>query len=143
MAVLTDILVAPESDVPAIILQWPGTKSWAALESTGLDGIMLSELADALGDSKLAEEIAGLGPASFADEVSGPWVYVLPFGFRDQIADLPAPELEAMATAWAEREEAKAMGLSPQVAASLLSEIHSLAIAASKSGQPLLLWISL
>ncbi len=49
MVVLTDILVAPVHDTPAIISEWPGVKRWPAIEATGLDGLVLKDLAAALG----------------------------------------------------------------------------------------------
>lgn len=143
MAVLTDILIAPEHDVPAIVAQWPGAKNWPALQTTGLDWLILAELAEALDQAPLAQAMEQLDPASSADEVNGPWVYVLPMPLRDTIAALGPDRLGPVAKAWAGREEADAAGLTPADAERLLRDIHALAIRARDEGKPMLLWISL
>ena len=143
MAVLTDILMAPASEAPAIIAQWPAEKRWPAFQTTGLDWLVLADLAEALGQSRLAREIEGLRPSSFADERQGPWVYVLPTVFRDQIADMAPDETGVVAKSWGDKEETRERGLTPQIAEGVLRELRALATRARDGQQPLLLWISL
>jgi len=143
MAVLTDILIAPEHDVPAIMAEWPGAKKWLALETTGLDGLMLTELAEAFDQPVLARAIEDLAPSAAADEAAGPWVYVLPIDFRDRVAGISKPDLGTIAKSWAEREEASLMGLTPEIAEGLLRDLQNLATEAQAREEPLLLWVSL
>jgi hypothetical protein len=143
MAVLTDILIAPAHDAPAIIANWPGAKNWPGLQTTGLDALVLSELATALGQSTLATAIEELDPYTSADEANGPWLYVLPTELRDHLASLAADDLGPIARAWAQQEEATARGMTEDDAARLLSQIQSLAVTAQDGQKPMLLWISL
>lgn len=143
MAVLTDILIAPEQDAPAIIDEWPASKSWPGLQTTGLDALVLAELADALGQSDLARSIEDLDPHSFKDEANGPWLYVLPNALRDHLANIPRDNLASTAKAWSEQEEASARGMTETDAERLLQQIQSLAVTARDSQNPMLLWISL
>ncbi|TDK31263.1 hypothetical protein E2F50_20175 [Rhizobium deserti] len=143
MAVLTDILVAPAADAPAIISEWPNSKKWPALQTTGLDWLVLADLAEALGQSALAQSIENLDPSSSADETQGPWVYVLPTELRDHIASIASSDLSTVAEAWSDKGEANARGLTAKDAERLLLEIQPLAVAARDSGKPMLLWVSL
>ncbi|AMU98501.1 hypothetical protein TP47_00350 (plasmid) [Xanthomonas citri pv. aurantifolii] len=143
MAVLTDILVAPAHDAPAIISEWPGEKRWPAIEATGLDGLVFEELAVALGHPRLAEAIQDLDPSSFADEANGPWVYVLPTELREQLVVLLPEDFARVSKAWSQGEEARGRGLTPEIAEGLLRQLHSLANRAHQEDRALLLWISL
>lgn len=146
MAVLTDILIAPTQDAPAIIANWPGAKNWPGLQTTGLDALVLSDLAEALGQSALAIAIAiaieELDPHSFK-EANGPWLYVLPNDLRDHLANLKADDLGPIARIWSEQEEAIARGMTEDDAARLLLQIQSLATTARDDQKPMLLWVSL
>ncbi|MGZ2506082.1 hypothetical protein EHI47_38925 [Rhizobium leguminosarum] len=143
MAVLTDIVIASANDAPAIIAQWPGSKMWPGLQTTGLDGLVLADLAEALGQVNLARSIEDLDPSAFADEANGPWVYVLPNELRDHLANIDASDLDRVAQVWAEKEEASARGLTAQDAQRLLLEIQPLAAVARDGQKPMLLWISM
>lgn len=143
MAVLTDILIAPTHDAPAIIANWPGAKNWPGLQTTGLDALVLSDLAVALAQTTLATAIEELDPYSSADEANGPWLYVLPNELRDHLATLTADDLGPIAKSWSEQEEAIARGMTEEDAARLLSQIQSLAVTARNDQKPMLLWVSL
>jgi hypothetical protein len=143
MAVLTDILVAPAHEAPAIVSEWPGEKRWPAIETTGLDALILEELAVALGNPLLAEAMQDLDPSSFGDQADGPWVYVLPMEFRNQIAGLSAEDYARVSKAWCEGEEASGQGLTLDIAEDLLRQLHTIAVRAREKNHPLLLWISL
>lgn len=142
MAVLTDILVAPEVDIPAIVEQWPGVKNWPSFQASGLDSLVLSDLAAALGRSALAQSVEEIDPASFRNEASGPWLYVLPAEFRDQIAAIPSDRTSAVAKAWSQGEEASDRGMTAQDAERLLVAIQGLATKARDEQKPMLLWVS-
>ncbi|WP_105436354.1 hypothetical protein [Neorhizobium tomejilense] len=143
MAVLTDILVAPATDAPAIISEWPNSKRWPSLQTTGLDWLVLADLAEALGQAALARSIENLEASSSADETKGPWVYVLPTELRDHIASIASIDLSTIAEAWSDKEEAKARGLTAQDAQRLLLEIQPLAVSARDGQKPMLLWVSM
>lgn len=143
MAILTDIVVASANDAPAIIARWPGSKLWPGLQTTGLDGLVLADLAEAFGQVDLARSIEDLAPSAFADKANGPWVYVLPNELRDQLANIAASDLGKVAQIWANKEEASARGLTAQDAQRLLLEIQALAVVARDGQIPLLLWISM
>lgn len=143
MAVLTDLLVAPATDATAIIEEWPATRRWLAFQSTGLDTILLAELAEALAEPDLVDAIEALEPLAFADEAGGPWIYLLPEKLRDRLADLTGESIAEVASIWAGREQATNLGLSADIAQDLLHRMQDLASEARKSGHPLLLWISL
>jgi hypothetical protein len=143
MAVLTDILIAPTQDAPAIIANWPVAKNWPGLQTTGLDALVLSDLAEALGQSALAIAIEELDPHSFNDEANGPWLYVLPNDLRDHLANLKADDLGPIARTWSQQEEAMARGMTEDDATRLLLQIQSLATTARNDQKPMLLWVSL
>lgn len=142
MAVLTDILIAPPNDASAIVAQWPGSKNWPAFETTGLDALVLAELAEALDRPSLATAIRNLAPSA-GDNADGPWVFVLPTEFRDRIAGIPAGRIGALAQAWSDKEETRAGGLTSQAAEQLVLGLQALAARARDGQKPLLLWISL
>lgn len=143
MAVLTDIIVAPTTEVPAIIAEWPGTKRWPVFETTGLDLLVLADLALALKRPIEATAIDEQTPAASADESEGPWLYVLPGGLRDSIAALGSSDIPAVADAWAKGEEAENRGLTTDIAERLLAQIQKLAAQARAEDKPLLLWMAM
>lgn len=143
MAILTDIIVAQATDAPAIIAEWPGEKRWPALETTGLDYLLLSELAAALKEKALANTIETLDPSSSANEADGPWLYILPIELRDRMADLLPADVGAVATGWSKGEEAVNRGLAPADAERMVQAIQKLAIRARDEGKPMMLWISM
>jgi hypothetical protein len=115
----------------------------AGLQTTGLDALVLSDLAEALGQSALAIAIEELEPHSFKDEANGPWLYVLPNDLRDHLANLKADDLGPIARTWSQQEEAMARGMTEEDAARLLLQIQSLATTARNDQKPMLLWVSL
>lgn len=143
MAVLTDIIIAPAADVPAIIHEWPGKKRWSAFETSGLDWLVLADLASALLQPGIARSIEEQDPSAEADSSDGPWLYVLPTEFRDRIADIGATELDAVAAAWSGGEEASNRGLDTEPAKRLLLEIRRMAVQARSEQKPILLWVSM
>lgn len=143
VAVLTDILIAPEAEAPAIIAQWPASRGWPSLQTTGLDWLLLSDLANALNQPELAQSLEELGPSVSVDDANGPWIYVLPTGLRDAVAGIARDDLGAVAASWAEGEEATARDLTAQDAERLLVEIQALALRARGEQKPMLLWVSL
>lgn len=143
MAVLTDIIIASTNDVPAIVADWPGEKRWPAFETSGLEYLLLSELAVALQRATLAHTIETLDPTVSVSETDGPWLYVVPTELRDLIAEVPPCEIGAVARRWSEGEEAVDRGLSHEDAERLILAIQKLAVKARGEGKPMLLWVSM
>lgn len=143
MSVLTDILLAPVSEAPRVLSDWPRDKRWPAVATPGLDTLVLEDLAVAMGREQLAQAIQELDPSCFDDEAQGPWIYVLPVALRDALATLAPQEVGKLAKAWSAGEEAGARGLTPLVAEGLLHALQALAVRARGEGLPMLLWMSL
>ena len=113
------------------------------LEATGLDLLVLADLALALKRPIEATAINEQTPAASADEAEGPWLYVLPVGLRDSIAAIGPADIPTVADAWAKGEEAENRGLTTDIAERLLAQIQKLAVQAHAEEKPLLLWISM
>lgn len=143
MAVLTDIIIAHPADAPSIIAEWPAQKRWPAFETSGLDWLVLSDLALALKQPALSKAVDEQSPVASADETDGPWLYVVPTDLRDLIASIGLEDMPAVAKSWAIGEEAANRGLTEEVAQSLLMEIQKLAIRARAESKPMLVWISM
>lgn len=143
MAVLTDIIIAHPADALAIIAEWPTHKRWPALETSGIDWLVLSDLVLALRQPALSRSIDEQSPMVSVDETDGPWLYLLPSDLRDLMASIGPVDMPAVAKAWANGAEAVNRGLTEDVAKSLLVEIQKLAVRARLENKPMLLWISM
>jgi hypothetical protein len=148
MGVLSELVVADESDAEAIAASDNPTRDWDGISWKTIDAIKLSTLWAILGDSSLGvEEVMGRArqfPRLSRRTEDGPWVMGVPCRLIDLLAGLDGEDearLVQVAEAWAVTEEFQ--GWEPSEVREVLRDIVDLADTARLEGKGLLLWMSL
>jgi hypothetical protein len=142
MALLTDILIASDTDAGAIFERYPAQKNWPAVELRGLDNTKLAALLRAFGDAEDASMLEGEGCIAVSSE-GGPWVFLLPDSFRDRLANSTARNSSDIAARWVQDEELAFDGWSAADVAPLVDILRSHASQAAAASKKLVLWMSL
>jgi len=142
MAVLSDLLVAPEQQTNAVLISQRPAKQWTAAEWKGLSEINFEQLWAIL--DKRPYDLSRLKQfKTLTKSADGPWVIVFPHQLTRQIAGLPKEALASISKAWAASEEFRLDKLPEPDVFILLSDVHRLAVLAVKEKKALMLWVSL
>jgi hypothetical protein len=142
MGLLTDILIAPETDGTTIFQQYPQRRDWPALELKGLDNMKLASLLRALGEDAEASELEGERYLA-ASTTDGPWVFLLPNPLCARLAQVDQSETADIAARWVKDEELVFDEWSAEDVAPLIDMLRSHAAKAAESHKRLFLWMSL
>jgi hypothetical protein len=137
MGILTNLLIANESDSQLLA---EDTGTFSAYEKVSLNGLTNVEL------ESLAEIILGqIIELELRGEASenGPWVFVLPTKLTTTLAELLNKDLSSIAVQWTSTDELSRGGVSPKIAQQALSEVINLAVKAVAVKKELLLSVGL
>jgi hypothetical protein len=137
MGILTNLLIANESDAQLLA---EDTGTFSGYEKVSLNGLTNVEL------ESLAEIIVGqtieLELLAEASE-NGPWIFVLPTKLTTTLAELLNKDLSSIAVQWTSTEELTRGGVIPKIAQQALSEVINLAVKAVAVKKELLLSVGL
>jgi hypothetical protein len=144
---LIDILMADESDAPAIGNSIYPLETFPGIAAKQVDQVKLAELAlilDGLVPNtpavvEMVETFTMLHESS--DE--GPWVYMIPDQLVAELAGLDAERRTEVAKAWASKGDFKGAGWEGTAAKEFVDAISGLASVAQTTGKLLLLWMAL
>lgn len=143
MGVLTDLVLADESEAEAICKSMGPLQSWPGIDAKGIDHIKLGMLLSILTGEPYRDSFIDECVLLAEEPEDGPWVYRVPEQLVGLLADLDGDRLTQTATAWSKIEEFVLDGWSPPEVGSVLAELHRIAREARAQGKSLLMWVCL
>lgn len=141
MGLLTDFVIADDTDAEAICASNDHLNQWPSLEAKGVDNIKLAALWAALTTDADVESLEGDAFLIHMADKQGPWVFRLPDDLVEHLAALSPETITDVAARWSEHEELQYDGWTPDVAASFLGVLTLHAQRAVTENKPLLLWM--
>jgi hypothetical protein len=140
---LTDIVVADSKESQRIAESLVPCETWPGIDAKGIDHVKLGRLLSILTGEQFNMSV--IDEFTLLQEASddGPWVYQIPHRLIDHLARLDIHELDGITNQWSLIEEFSLDAWPPDVVASVLSQLHSLAGKAKDAGKDLLMWVSL
>jgi hypothetical protein len=148
MGVLSEIVIANQSDARAIAKSHSPSREWQGFFWKGLDPVVLSSLWSILkGETPNVETVVQqVDRFRMVQQVSedGPWLFSLPREFRDLLANIsnePPAIIGPVEQAWGATEELEHW--SPADVEECLGKLADLASSAALEDKDLFLWICL
>jgi len=142
MGILSDLVIANEEDVNAILSAPVPSQSFDGLDIKGIDTVKLAMLHGILTDRTLEDLLPEYDPIAEASE-NGPWVFRLPKDLVEKLAQMSEQDRNLVSNKWAEIEEFALDGWELANVQNTLEAICNTAVSAESTGRGLYLWISL
>jgi len=142
MGVLTDLVIADESDSARIANSQYPLGEFTGIDVKGVDLVKLTTLYSILAGAPFKDVLPQYTQAAEASE-DGPWVFLLSTDFVDKLANLGESEIVDIAGRWAKTEEFQLDGWSQNDVTVVLSDIAKLARQASAQNKRVLAWMCL
>jgi hypothetical protein len=142
MGVLSDLVVADESDAGKVGRAPVPSREFGGIDIKGIDSIKFGTLHSLLTGATFRELLPLYDPVVTVSE-EGPWVFRIPQDLVERLVGLGAAERRSTAEQWAATEEFRLDGWKPQEVADALEAICGEASKAMSSGRALFLWMSL
>jgi hypothetical protein len=143
MGVLTDILVADESEASAIASEGVPTKRWHGIDAKGIDQVKLGTLWALLTEQAYKSELIADFISLHEVSEEGPWVYRVPGSLVKLLAELDDKRAAKTSLTWAATEEFELDGWEGSQVRSFLDQLRSIARDATAKRKGLLMWMSL
>lgn len=143
MGVLTNLVIADESEAQAVgkanvpSLQWPG------LDAKGIDQVKLSKLICILTGEEWNVELIDEFAQLHEESSEGPWVFMVSPRLIQLLVDLDESAIQLIGQQWAETEEFELDQWEPDTVLSTLRDIRKLACAAHNEKKSVLMWMCL
>ena len=142
MGVLTDIIVAHESEAEAVVVAHVPCEEWAGFDAKGIDQLKLEALLELIAPTSPSSEKADFRLLAQADD-EGPWVERLPLLLQQRLSTLSATELTEIARKWSETEPFREENWDTATVTEVLTQLRECAVKAVFESKVLLMWISL
>jgi hypothetical protein len=143
MGVLTDLVVADESEAPAVGGSSVPWHTWLGIDAKGIDHVKLAKLMSILlglpYQNSFAAEFAQLHEQS----EDGPWVFKVPTRLVAALATLDEHRVTQVAIEWSKIQEFALDRWPTSAVDEVLKRISSLAKKAASQKKSLLIWMSL
>jgi hypothetical protein len=144
MGVLTDIVIANESEAKAIATSSVPSREWPGIDAKGIDQVKLGTLWALLtGQDFKVESVVNEFVTLHEVSEDGPWVFRVPPQIVKLLADLDDERANTTALAWAATDEFVLAQWEGGAVRSILDELRSLARSANATSKSLLMWMSL
>ena len=142
MGVLSDLVVAPETDAQRVAEALVPSKAFGGIDIKGIDTVKFATLHAIVTKRTFEDVLPEYDPAvQVSDE--GPWVTRIPPELVAALAALTADERDRVAAVWAKTDEFRLDRWDVGHVAAGLDAICRLAKKATGAGQALFLWMSL
>lgn len=143
MGVLTDLVVADESEAEAMAGSGSPLERWPGIDAKGIDhvklGMLLSIMAGEPYRDSLVGEFAQLAEAS----EDGPWVFQVPPRLVSSLSKIEDHELGRLSEQWSAVEEFAYSGYDLATVAEVMTSLRELSKLALSEGKSLLMWMCL
>jgi hypothetical protein len=141
MGVLTDIIIADETEAESIGKANVPCESWSGMDAKGIDQIKLGMLLSIVSHQPYITDLINEFTLLHEESDDGPWIYIIPQRLVSALAVLNDETLEQVAKEWSEIEEFNRWKKND--VAVILNEICALAKNALIQKKALLMWMSL
>ncbi|MGH7130386.1 MAG: hypothetical protein ACREJO_00355 [Phycisphaerales bacterium] len=142
MGVLTDFVVAKESEAAEVAHAHADNPKWRRWDCKGIDHILLAGLYEVLTDRPADEAVEDLEQIAEGGD-DGPWVYLVPREWVEAIAAIDDDHMGAASRAWALRGEWTERGEPEPDLSEYVKLLREASRAARDSNQSLLMWMCL
>lgn len=143
MSVLTDLIIADESEAKAIAVSGSPLLHWSGIAAKGIDHVKLGKLLSiVMGvpyQNSFINEFTQIAEAS----EDGPWVFRMPPRLVRPLAAMQGDELVRISGQWATAEEFARSGWDEAAVIQMLTSICDLSKQAIATGKALLMWVCL
>jgi hypothetical protein len=143
MGLITDFVVASDSEAKAIGQSERPADKWPTFEARRVETIKLAYLYCVATGSRYSDEIAGSFSFVGGDQEEGPWVFQFPTSVLQIIAGIEDTKVSSIAEKWILTEEFQRDKWTVEGAADFIEQLRNLARQAVKNGLSLFLWVCL
>jgi hypothetical protein len=144
---LIDILMADESDAPAIGNSISPLETFPGIAAKQVDQVKLAKLSLILDglvpDTPAVIDLVKTFTMLHESSDEGPWVYMIPDRLVAKLAGLDAERRTEVAKAWASKADFMGAGWEGTAVKEFVDELSGLAGKAQTNGKRLLLWMAL
>lgn len=143
MGVLTDLIVAYESEAGAVAESESPLRDWPGIDAKGIDHVKLGKLLSILTSEPYSNSLVGefRQIAELSDD--GPWVFRLPRGLVLALSKMNEAELGRISVQWSAVEEFDRSGYDLATVTELLAALRELSKTAMAEGKDVLMWMCL
>lgn len=142
MGVLTDFVVANESEATEVAKAHGDSPRWKRWDCKGIDNILLAGLYEALTDRPADETMDEVEQIAEGGD-DGPWVYLVPRQWIEAIAGIDDDHMVAASRAWALFDEWAERGEPEPDLSEYVKSLREASRTARDSDQALLMWMCL
>jgi hypothetical protein len=144
MSVLTDFFVASPSEVQSMEVDQSPVGRFPGLQAKRTEVVMIVQLQCIVDGSRFEDHLGELDALFVRSETDdGPWIVRIPESLFAFLWSADADAVRVIGTRWAQTEEWKASGGTPDDIVSFLGQICELARVAKSGGKGLYVWMSL
>jgi hypothetical protein len=140
---LTDIVVAKSGEAGLVAESTIPYQTWPGMDAKGIEHIKLGQLLSILAGEPYQNCVIGEFTLLHEASDDGPWVYRIPDRLIDHLIQIDPSGLDQLAYEWSQIEAFALDAWQPDMVASVLIGLHSLAREARGTGKDLLMWVSL
>jgi hypothetical protein len=143
MGVLTDLIIAEESEAEAVAAMKGPLQRWPGIDAKGVDHIKLGKLLSIVTNTPYQNSFVGefVQIAEASDD--GPWVFRVPPRLVAPLAAMAGDDIGPVSAQWAATEEFALSGWDEASVAQMLASICGLSKQAAAEGKSLLMWMCL
>jgi hypothetical protein len=143
MGVLTDLVVADESEADAVAASGDPLQRWPGIDAKGIDQVTLGKLLAIITDEPYRNSLAGefMLIAELSDD--GPWVFRAPPRLVSSLSEIADEALDRISAEWSAVEEFALSGYGRASVAEVASSLRDLSKRAISDGKHLLMWMCL
>ncbi len=142
MGLLTDFVIAKDSDVDLLLSSEDLSKNWQIMQSSGLDPVKIGTLYAILKNEEY--DLKNHDILQKLDENDeGPWLFKITDDFTTKVANVSSLGIDKVAIKWSETEELKMDDWDVESTSEFLKELEAFSKDAVKVSSKLFLWICL
>ena len=141
MGVLTDLIIADESQAEAVCKTIVPSETWPGIDAKGIDQVILGMLLSIITNQPYQNSMVDEFDLLYEGSDDGPWVYRIPDRLVVPLAELAGEAFEGTAQKWSQIDEFAPDRWQLQDVSTVLREICDLARQAREQKKALLMWI--
>ena len=143
MGVLTDLVVADESEAEELAASISPLERWPGIDAKGIDPVKLGKLLSILAGESYSHSIPGEFSeiAAFSDD--GPWVLRVPPRLVLSLSEIGDADVRRISTQWFAGEEFAHSGYDLAITEEVVTSLRELSKKATAERKEMLMWMCL
>jgi hypothetical protein len=143
MGILTDLVVADESEAEAVAGSGGPLERWSGIDAKGIDQVKLGMLLSIMAGEPYRSSLVGEFVQLAEDSEDGPWVFRVPPRPVSSLSKIKDDELGRLSERWLAVEEFADSGYDLATVTEVVASLRELSKRALSEGKGLLMWMCL